>query len=360
MIETPFHEFEKARGADFGESHGWMIPRRFPRGRDGLAPARLVAGIADLTATGRIKITGADRIDLLQRISTNDLSALGPGGFAPTLFVTAKGRIIDRALVIHRGDALLLLTAPAGRERLRAWIERTIFSEDFQMTDLSGETAAFALSGPGAARIVSEVCGVRTAALAPGCSLNLPIADVETTVAPFDGLPSGWIFIAETPGIREVYAHVLRCAEPLGAIPIGEDDAEVLRVEAGIPADGHELTEDWNPWEAGVRESFSLTKGCYTGQEVIARLDTYEKVQRGLVGLRFGAAPELATPARVYGVDAAVGEKELGMLTSAVASDRFEETIGLAIIRRAFGTAGTAVTIGEGRLPAIVAELPFV
>src|SRR5204863_6874396 len=98
-------------------------------------------------------------------ISTNDLRPLEAGSVLPTLFVTAKGRIVDRALVLDRGGSLLLLTSPGGRERLPAWIGRFIFSEDAAVTDISCETAAFALAGPAAAELVRAIVGVSARAI---------------------------------------------------------------------------------------------------------------------------------------------------------------------------------------------------
>lgn len=361
--ESPFGDHARARGAVFGDVHGWSVALRHEREAPAQAAARSYAGLADLTTSGRIKVTGGDRIDLLQRISTNDLRPLESGRFVPTLFTTAKGRIVDRVLVYDRGDSLLLLTSPAGRTRIPDWIEKFIFSEDVRLTDVSLETSAFALSGPAAPALLRAICGVSAGAVRPGGYLALPIAGVETMVSSYDGLPEAWVFIAETPGILAVYEQALRAGEAGGLAPIGVEEAEVLRVEAGIPADGHELTEDWNPWEVGLVDSFSLTKGCYTGQEVIARLDTYEKVQRRLAGLRMREDVPLAVPQKVYARarDGGEGgeEREIGVLTSAVVSDRFRQTIGLAVLRLAFGGPGTEVSVGDARVPATVSDLPF-
>lgn len=357
---TPFHAYQVSRGARFGEVEGWQVPLSFENAEAGWTAARSAAAIVDLTPHGRIKVTGKDRLSLLQRISTNDLGPLVAGSFAPTLFVTPKGRIVDRALVFDRGESLLLLTSPAGRARLRSWIQRYVLSDDVHLTDITSETAAFALVGPESADLVKPIAGVGAAAVGAGRFLGLPVADVETLIAPFDPLPRAWIFLAEVPGVLSVFERALALEKSRGLAPLGTEDLEILRVEAGIPGDGHELTENWNPWEAGLEGSLSTTKGCYTGQEVIARLKTYEKVQRQLVGLKMGSAEPPAAPATILAISSEeAGAREIGTLTSAVRSVRIGEAIGLGFVRQGFAAPGTELAIGEGRVRATVAALPF-
>lgn len=352
----PFHGSQQSRGARFVEVGGFLSPEFFDDGGAGRRAARTGAGIVDLSPGGRIKITGSDRKDLLQRISASDLRPLEAGGFAPIVFVTPKGRIVDRALLLDRGDSLLLVTSPAGRARLAAWIRKYVLASDVALTDVTEETAAFALTGPAAAELVKAIAGVGVSRLEAARFLSVPVGDVDTAIAPYDAMPSAWIFLAETPGVLEVHERALAA----GAAPIGLRDAEVLRVEAGIPADGHELTEDWNPWEARLEGSFSLQKGCYTGQEVLARLNTYDKIQKRLVGLRLGQGVPPAIPARVVRREADEGqEREAGTLTSAVVSDRLGETIGLAFVKLAWEAEGTELLAGDEQRRAVVTGLPF-
>lgn len=363
---TPFHSYQESRGARFGTVGGWQVPLSFESGEAGRIAARAGAGLFDLTPYGRIKVTGKDRVSLLQRISTNDLRPLEAGSYAPTVFTTPKGRIVDRALVFDRGDSLLLVTSPSGRVRLRSWIQRYVLADDVHLTDITNETAAFALVGPASSDLIKPIAGVGAGAVAKGRYLGLDVADIVTLIAPFDPLPQAWLFLAEAPGIRAVLDHVVAMGESRALAPLGEEDVEVLRVEAGIPKDGHELTEEWNPWEAGLEESLSSTKGCYTGQEVIARLKTYDKVQRTLVGLTMGPLEPPPLPTGLYarsegvpGIGSVEELKEIGTLTSAVRSDKIGETIGLGFVRQGFIEAGSQLAVGEGRAPAIVASLPF-
>lgn len=352
-IESPFAATEAKRGAIRDVRGGWRVAASFPDAPARLRAARAKAGLADLARWGRLKVTGNDRATLLQRISTNDLRPLASGRFAPTVFVTPKGRILDRAIVLDRGESLLLLTGPQGRGRLQEWIRKYTLASDVRVTDVTLETAAFALTGPSAGETLKALTGFGIGGLEAGRFLGIAIEDVDAIVAPFDQLPGAWIVIAERPGIAGIYAGAAEAVEAAGGALLGEDETEVLRVEAAIPWEGKELVEDWNPWEAGLEGSISLSKGCYTGQEVIARLNTYDKVQRRIVRLRFATGTPPAAPSPIF---TARGEDllEVGALTSAVQSEPAGGVIGLGIVRLAYQEPGTELLVGDARIAATI------
>jgi folate-binding protein YgfZ len=221
-----------------------------------------------------------------------------------------------------------------------------------------GALAQFALLGP-------EAVGVLTRAGADDPS-DLPLfgwrsatfGDADVTVQRTEGVGSpGFVVLAPAPAAQAVRAAILRA----GATLLTEDSYQVLRVEAGIPAAGSELTEDVTPLEAGLRRFCDDHKGCYTGQEVIARQITYDKVANHLVGL----LPEAEVTARCA-LSAASGETSagqgIGWVSSAAHSLALDRPIALAFLRRAFATPGTQVMvrIGEQPVPALVADLPFI
>jgi folate-binding protein YgfZ len=155
--------------------------------------------------------------------------------------------------------------------------------------------------------------------------------------------------VAETDGPR--LRDALAAA---GAEPVGPDAVEALRVELGIPAFGKELGESYNPLEAGLLPLISFTKGCYIGQEVVARLNTYDKVKKRLVGLRWnGESPEAGAPLLMEG-------KQAGVMTTSARSPRFGG-IGLGYVRKAHATTGTELIADSsgGPTPVRVAALPI-
>jgi len=322
----------------------------------GLGAARRSAAVADLSDWGLLRLTGRDRATLLQRISTNDLRPLRSGLLLPTIFVTAKGRIVDRALVLDRGDGLVLLTEPEGRGRLPEWIRRYILTEEVAIEDLAPAARAVALLGPLAPRIAEALAGhppeERSFARAS-------IGGVEALVAPLEILPNAWVIITDTAGIDRTLAAAAEAAGEAGLPYLDAAELDLLRIEAGLPAAGRELTEDRNPWEARQDALISLRKGCYLGQEVIARLNTYEKVQAHLVGLRLGEAPPPACPCPILDCRGDGSEIAVGELTSAARSDLLGETIGLGYVRVDREAPGTRLRVGPGRVPATVTSLSF-
>ncbi len=186
----PFHAFEQGRGAVFGEEADCGVAIRYSQPDRGLVAARTFAAIADLTPMARIEVSGKDRSALLQRISTNDLRPLKKGSLAPTIFVTPKGRIVDRVFVLDRGESLLLLAAQGGRVRVQDWIRKYTLSDDVRLRDLTGETAAFGLTGPGAEGLVRAIVAWSPEPLDRGGFLETAEGEGWAIAAPLDFSPA--------------------------------------------------------------------------------------------------------------------------------------------------------------------------
>ena len=257
-------------------------------------------GFFDRTTRGRLIVTGRDRMDLLHRLATNSLLGLGPGKGANTCFCTAKGRMIDWTVVLDRGDDLLLLSA--NPDRLSGHIQQYTITEDVMVRNYMA--IEIALCGPGAKAFL----GVD---LEPWCFTDIPLGDVKVQVARVEPLAGdGYAILApDAVALRRLLAEK--------ATLLDEAAVARLRVRDGIPAVPNEINEDHNPWEARLEGALSLSKGCYIGQEVIARLNTYEKVQRKLARLRldrpFAEGDPLAKDGEVVGaVTTVAGEEALG------------------------------------------------
>ena len=246
-------------------------------------------GFFDRTKGGRLIVTGRDRKDLLHRLATSSIEGLQPGEGISTCFCTSKGRMIDWCVVLDRGDDLLVLSA--NPERLAGHIQQYTIAEDVTVRNYMA--------------IEVVVCGMRAKDLL-GVDLELSCF-TEVAIA---GVKVQAVRIPPLAG--DAYSLLAPDAVALRRL-LGEQgesllppDVERLRIRAGIPAFPNEINELHNPWEAGLADSISLTKGCYIGQEVIARLDTYEKVKRKLVSLRLESGGLRGEPVRENGAD--VGE----------------------------------------------------
>ena len=315
------------------------------------------AGLAQRSHLGRLELTGEDALDLLNRLSTNKLEDLTPGEGMYSVLTSAKGRIVDLLLVLMLEDRLLLVVGPDARERVAEWIDFYTFVEDVTARDVTPDTAMFSLIGPSAAGIVEEIAGEGAAALPlyGVCAANVGGLSVTVIRDDFGELP-GFNFIAPASDGERLWRYLVERSAGDGARPVGSLALESVRVEQGVPAPGRELSEDYNPLEAGLLKHISFSKGCYIGQEVIARLDTYKKVSKYLVGLSWDS---LEMPP--VGASLNVDGKRSGVVTSSVGSERLGRGIGLGYVRKAHAGPGSNLTLEQGgrEIEVRVEALPF-
>lgn len=293
-------------------------------------------------APGVLRAAGADRLNLLQRLSTNELTGLGSMATRATALTTALARIVDVIQVVELGEAALLVCSAGRGAAVQAWLKRYIFfQDDVQLEDASGTWSRWSLLGPQAD---AALAGLAPTAQAPG-------GEVVSTFA--GGL--AWRIRAPARGglsllLDEDGEARARARWPSG---VAEDEAyQALRIEAGLPEAGREIDELRLPPEVGLQDVVSLSKGCYIGQEILARMDTRGKLAWRLAGVRL----EAPAPA---GVALLQGGAQVGELTSTAVSPR-RGPVGLAVVRpAALARAGGAVTLegapGGGRL----VELPM-
>jgi len=222
----------------------------------------------DRTARGRLIVTGRDSKDLIHRLATNSIVQLAPGQGTATCFLTNKGRLIDWTVVLDRGEDLLLLSA--NPERLAGHILQYTITEDVTVRNYMA--IELVVCGPAA----TSVLGVT---LEPWNFTDTVLGEVRVQIARIEPLlGDGYAIIApDAVALRRLLAERGR--------QLDERDVDRVRIEALIPAFPNEINEEHNPWEARLDDAVSLTKGCYVGQEVVARLQTYDKVRRKLARL---------------------------------------------------------------------------
>jgi hypothetical protein len=242
-------------------------------------------------------------------------------------------------------EEVILLTSPNRRQQLLAWLDRYIFFGDqVQLADITDTTLCFSLIGPQSGALLQRLGGTE---LPQGVDAHcrVAIANVPVRVAAGSSLHTpGYTLIANSADGVTLWQSLIQA----NAIPLGEHSWEQLRVRQGRPMPGAELTEDYNPLEAGLWHTASLSKGCYIGQETIARLNTYNGVKQQLWGLHLTHQSE---PGTIIFLD---GQK-IGLLTSIVPVEN--GYFGLGYIRSKAGGAGLTVVVGEGE--ATVVEVPF-
>jgi len=319
--------------------------------------ARQRAASIDRSHRGRLLVRGKDRASYLQGLLTNDIVALTEGTGCYAAYLTAQGRMISDLWIYELGDVIMIdLPGIATKDTVLAKLDQFIFSEDVQLGDVTDAFAQIAVVGPESARIVSTLLGERIERLAA-------LPEHGCLRGSIDGGPAIVTRVTDTgePGF-DVYVERERVGAfkaALAAADVVDADAataDVLRVEAGVPAFHHDMDEETIPLEAGIEpRAISLTKGCYVGQEVIIRVlhRGHGRVARKLVGLTIDGANVPARGSIVTGA-----EKEIGEITSSVRSIALDRPIALAYLHRDFLEPGTTVSVNGTN--ALVTPLPFV
>lgn len=307
------------------------------------------AVVYDETSAGRIYMRGRDRASLLQRLSTNDIMSLQPGEGARTVLTTPIGRTIDLLTVYALTDALLLITSSGQGGPVYTHLRKNIFFNDQVTLEAAGRShGQLALYGPRAAEVIEQVAGAAAAQLPLHHTSEVRIGNAPVLLArrlPICGY--GYTLFVRADELSQV-REVLLAA---GAAPLTPGTFESLRIEHGYPAFGRELSQEYIPLETGLLDAISFTKGCYVGQEIIARMESRGRIARRLRGLRLSEPVD--APGRLE-----VDGKEAGELTSALVSPTFGP-IGLAYLRTTYADVGTLVAAAPG-VQGKVCELPFV
>ena len=342
-MHSPLYAHHQAAGARFVADDGWEVPAAF-HGLDAeYRAATQGVALADRSPVGRLQATGPDVLDLLNRLSTNRVDPLDPGAGEATVLTTNKGRIIDWITVLHPGDRTIILTSPPCAEAVSAWIDRYTIVEDVTVEDVTPSTALIGVLGPAASTVVEAVLGAAAAELPTLGCVTVPWgagAALAARTSPL-GVP-GYDLMVDAADAPSLWDALARAGAAHGVQSIGHEAMEALRVENGLLRWGPELGDAYNPLEAGLTGSVSWTKGCYIGQEVVARLWTYHKVQRFLVSLTFhGHADARPAPGAALHVD---GQRQ-GAVTSVAYSPGAGALLGLGYLRAAHATVGQAVEV---------------
>jgi aminomethyltransferase len=322
--------------------------------------------VFDASAAGRLLMRDRDRAALLHRLSTNQIEKLSPGDGTQTVLTTPIGRIID-LLTIHvlpDEDALLLVTSSAQRDVVCKHLRKNIFFNDkVKLEDVSERWAELHLYGPQAWQVVwsaspstehrelrSESTEHRAPSEMPLYSIRrATLASVPLYVAPIKGFGGPAVALYLPLEQKEALLAALLTA---GALELSAASYEVLRVEAGFGTFGNELSLEYIPLETGLWDAISFSKGCYVGQEIIARMESRNRLAKLLRGVRACDGDHISPGAL------SAGGKDAGLITSAAQSPRFG-AIGLAYIRSAFANVGTVLTRVDSESSVEVVELPF-
>jgi folate-binding protein YgfZ len=337
---------------------GWSVPASYG---DSSAEYKAVrekgsAGLIDLSSHARIEVSGKEAVQFLNGLVTNDMKTLSEGAWMLAAFPTPQGRLIASTRVLRRRDSFLFLTEAASHASLLKTLERFTLAGDFRVKDQTDTLAQLSVQGARAAEIIGQVLGQEAGSLERLRAVEIlwnerRVSVIRATHTAEDGFD---LFVDAAHA--SLLWKELRAA---GAQPFGFDALEILRIEAGLPRYGLDMDETNIVTEAGLDDAVSYTKGCYTGQEIIARIHWRGHVARKLTGLFFDVEGNIERDAKLR---TEADGKEIGRITSATFSPRLKRTIALGYVKYDYLKPGTRVIVAYGNeeRAAIVIELPFV
>jgi tRNA-modifying protein YgfZ len=321
--------------------------KEFPRLEDYDA-ARHGVAFYPVEEAGYLIISGPDRAAFLQRQTTNDVTALSTERLVNTVLTSPTARILDLLTLLPEPEAIGVITLPGQVETTEKFLRgRVFFMDKVSIEDRTAALDQVDLIGPHAGDVLSSL----------GFS-DIPQGDEirtaergSTSWRVFRHIGLGFRLLAPSQASETLKSWF----EQEGIPRLRPESYDILRIERGVPSAGRELTEEYTPLETGLESTVSDSKGCYTGQEVIARQITYDKVIRNLVGVRLSGQVEPGD--RVWSEN---GGAAAGSITSTANSPNFG-VIAMAILKRPFNEPGTQVLVGtkETGVRGTVQTLPF-
>lgn len=308
-------------------------------------------GMSELAGRSRIELRGADRARFLHSFCTNDVQRLSPGLGCEAFLTNHQGKIVGHVFIFCDADALVLDAVAGQSAALIAHLDRFVISDDVTFHDLTDATGELLVAGPGAPDIVNQVFGGQTPVnLWDHVHSTVEGQSVRITRADFL-LPANFFVTCARDGI----AAVQEMLKQAGAAVCEVAAVEAVRLESGTPLFGRDITEENLPQE--IRrdaQAISFTKGCYLGQETVARIDAMGHVNRLLAGVRFIEPGASVPPA---GTELRSGDKVVGRVTSSTWSPRLEQPLAMALLRRTTASAGSKLESSTG--PVEVVTLPL-
>ncbi|MCS6806776.1 MAG: aminomethyltransferase family protein [Acidobacteriota bacterium] len=356
-MKTLLYSLYQARRATFTEYQGWQLPDRFVGVGEEYGVVRSAVGIIDISHRTLITLTGPDRAEFLHRILSQRIKGVPGGCGCHAALLTPQGKMIAVMRVLIGEDTILLESEPAARASLLEKLALYRLSQRVEIEDVTEQFVKLSLQGPHAVRLLQALLQQEVA-----ISEQLQHQQVHVNNIPLRAInvqetgESGFELMAPVAMGASLWSHLLHVGAPYGLQPVGFAAFNVLRVEAGTPWYGVDMDDSHFPQEAQVDYVLDWTKGCYVGQEPMARIRFRGHVNRKLVGLRFDktACPE-------QGNQIVSDGRAIGYITSAVHSFYLDAPIALGYVRREYSQPDTELVVQTrgGEVPAVVSTLPF-
>jgi aminomethyltransferase len=357
MKRSSLFPIHQTLGAVFTHVGEWEVPQHFGTSLAEYQALRQGVALSDLSSRGLIRMTGKDRQRFLHAMVSNDTASLQPGEGCYATFLTVKGHLVADFVVYAEEDAYRLELEPQVVGPFLEAIDWFIIGDDVTCSDESGTWGLLAIQGPRAAALVTRVLGHEVPDLPMYASLPCTVEGVQTRLIrrSYTGEP-GYLLRTSTDTLAPLWQALWSHAEAYQAGAVGVEALNMARIEDGVPVYGQDMSDATIPIEANLQSAISYTKGCYVGQEVIARIEARGHVNRKLVGLLLSGDVLPESGAKIVSP-----QRDVGWITSATYSPALQRPIAMGYVRREVVAPGTALEVHTNGTPlaATVVELPF-
>lgn len=294
------------------------------------ANIRFGAVVKDLSDKVMIRLVGNDVQDFIHRISTNSVNNIEVGNIKQTMFLNEKGRLLDNTIFVKNRNDFWLIGEADNNHKISRWLEKYIISEDIELSDLTDDYLIFEFFGKQAESVLTSFCGKAINFLEFNSILNIMVEKLNIYILKLEikGVLRFWVIAEKETGLQFL-DRLFEDNYLFDLIMMGEIAYDSFRVEKGIPKFPNEINDNFNPNELSLLEFIDFKKGCYIGQEIVARLDTYEKVQRKYLGIIF--EKEISFDEEYDIVDE--NQNVVGVITSTSYSYHLERFIGIGLVK---------------------------
>ncbi len=358
MKRTPLYETHHTLGAAFTKNdEDWELVGHFTDPHQEHCAVRQGVGVIDLSHRGRLHLTGNDRAAYLHRIISNDVEGLAVGAGNYATILTNRGKIIADLKVYAFEDSIGIDTNAETTSILYQELDKYLIADDVTIEVIMERTGVVGVHGPNAPELLRDAYGFDVEQLPEHHSVAHEIDGRRIIcICANETGEVGYNLYTESESMEWLWDTTLMKGRTFSAQPVGLTALNSLRIEAGIPRYGAELDDSILPLEAELEQAINFEKGCYIGQEIVARMKYRGHPNRLLRGFEITSDTPPQKGDRLFD-----GDKDVGWLTSVIVSPTFGKTIGMGYVRIAFTDEGSQVEVetADGRVNATVRLLPF-
>ena len=358
MNKLPLHDTHSAMGANFSETDGWLLVEDYGSPENEYKAVMGRAGITDLSHRGKLRLSGKDHLKFLQGMLTNDVLKLEPGSGMYSALLTVKGRMVSDMRVYKEEDSVLLELEPGLNLKVAELLKKYRLSYKADIDDISDAYGLFSINGPQANELLFGALDIAPGEMEQHDHLRAVFNGLDVMVVKRKRTPvEGYDLYVSAEHASTLWQALTDAEGGAGITPVGLRAMETLRVEAGIPVYGIDMDESNIPIEAGIWDALNFEKGCYVGQEVVARIKWRGHVNWHLTGFLI-EGDRVPSP----GDELFANEKKVGRVTSSAHSPAMGTPIALGYIRRELKEPGTRIRVksaDDHAAEATVSALPF-